>query len=206
MCSNTRFSCQLARCICRQAAFKGCKILLDLPDPSKTQSFMGAPRRELWMTIKSNSETECITYLQRFSNQESRTDLKATHRLPIVKRASGDRAPVAALLVRSISSSDLPRLITTRMAVRSLLAEDVALAGLPAGTLPCLPIAVSALRDTCKQPLNFEFEVSDKKGSTCFSSGQSHCGNSGVLPCRKGAWQINMYCLSRRSIPCHDHN
>lgn len=99
--------------------------------------------------------------LQRFSNQESRTDLKATHRLPIVKRASGDRAPVAALLVRSISSSDLPRLITTRMAVRSLLAEDVALAGLPAGTLPCLPIAVSALRDTCKQPLNFE--VSNKE-------------------------------------------
>lgn len=47
--------------------------------------------------------------------------LKATHRLPMVKRARGDRAPVAVLLVRSISSSDLPMLITTRIAVLSVL-------------------------------------------------------------------------------------
>ena len=37
----------------------------------------------------------------------------------MVKRASGARAPVAALLVRSISSSDLPRLTTTRSVVLS---------------------------------------------------------------------------------------
>ncbi len=77
------------------------------------------------------------------------THLKATQRLPMVKRARGDRAPVAALLVRSISSSDLPRLITTRMAVLSLFAADAVAAGWPAAWLPCLSAeGASALRDT----------------------------------------------------------
>jgi hypothetical protein len=47
--------------------------------------------------------------------------LKATQRFPMVKRANGARAPVAELLVRSISSSDFPTLTTTLMAVLSLL-------------------------------------------------------------------------------------
>jgi hypothetical protein len=47
--------------------------------------------------------------------------LKATHRSATVKRASGASAPVAALLVRSISSSDFPTVTVTRMAVRSRL-------------------------------------------------------------------------------------
>ncbi len=37
----------------------------------------------------------------------------------MVKRARGARAPVAALLVRSISNSDLPMLTTTRSVVLS---------------------------------------------------------------------------------------
>ena len=81
---------------------------------------------------------------------DSKTHLKATQRLPMVKRARGDRAPVAVLLVRSISSSDLPMLITTRIAVLSPLWDDAALAGLPAAMLPPLS---SELRDTCQKAI-----------------------------------------------------
>ncbi len=51
--------------------------------------------------------------------QELALYLKATHRFSIVKRARGASAPVAALLVRSISSSDFPMLTTTRRVVLS---------------------------------------------------------------------------------------
>ena len=65
------------------------------------------------------SDTICPQKGTRRGRKELTLYLNATHSFPMVKRARGASAPVAALLVRSISSSDFPMLTTTRRVVLS---------------------------------------------------------------------------------------